>query len=218
MPTYIQNNQTKIQSTRGAMPVPAGSPHIGFVLDKSSSMESLSNNAIAGFNSLIEEQRKIAPDSKFSLSLFSDLDQLVYNALPVSEVPLLTAATYKTGGGTALNDGIGQMIQRIGKQTNRRNRVLIAILTDGAENFSREFGVEDIQRMITYRRLNYDWQFVFVTADEAGVQYGLKLGIQRANIVKFNADPSGITAIMIKLSAGMKAYQFGDKHYHLLLK
>ena len=102
-----------------------------------------------------------------SLALFNDTSRLLYDALPIAEAPPLTRELYKPSGNTALNDAIGQMIRAIGKRAKRQTRVLIAILTDGAENASRKFSKADILQMITYRRTTYDWQFIFIGPPEA---------------------------------------------------
>src|SRR6516225_2475102 len=134
-------------------------------------MKNLVYHAIAGFNGLVDEQRALlgaaCQGSSFSLTLFNDNVRLLYDALPIAEVPPLSRKLHEPAGGTALNDAIGSMIQTIGKRTRRSTRVLIAILTDGAENSSRSFSVADILQMITYRRTTYDWQFIFIGPREA---------------------------------------------------
>src|SRR5262249_46958406 len=120
------------------------------------------------------------------------------------------------GGGTALNDAIGTMIQRIGRRAKRQTRVLIAILTDGAENSSRSFAQAAILQMGTYRRTTNDWQFVFIGPEE-GLCYSLSIGIPKSNVVAFNTDPAGMRLVMGRLSKSMRAYQLGDHRYALKL-
>jgi hypothetical protein len=73
------------------------------------------------------------------------------------DAPLISRDLYRAdGGSTALNDGIVDIINRIGKQVSRSTPVLIAILTDGGENSSRAT-IEDVFSVITYRRTTYRW-------------------------------------------------------------
>jgi hypothetical protein len=223
-PAYIQNQPTgakvlesKFQlGGKGALPDTLQPPELGFVLDRSASMSSLINEAVTGFNTLVDEQRTVAPPANFSLSLFNYGIKLLYDAIPLPEVPPLTAALYEPDGGTALNDAIGSMIQGIGKRAKRSTRVLIAILTDGAENSSRQFSQADILQMVTYRRTTYDWQFIFIGPQDA-VPYALSIGIPKSNVVSFDADPAGIRLILDRLSKSMRAYQLGDRRYMLKL-
>jgi hypothetical protein len=226
MPAYIQNQPTgtktvqpnfQLKGGMGAVPDTVSAPEIGFVLDRSSSMHHLVNEAVNGFNTLVDEQRALTPPANFSFSLFNYDVKLVYDAVPIGQVASLTSATYEPYGGTALNDGIGSMIHSIGKRAKRSTRVLIAILTDGAENSSRSFSEADILQMITYRRTTYDWQFVFI-GPEAGLSYALSIGIPKSNVVAFDTDPAGMKLIMERLSKSMCAYQLGDRRYALKLR
>jgi hypothetical protein len=181
-------------------------------------MESLVNEAIGSFNTLLSEQQKLqevsGAGSSFSLALFNDAVRLLYDTVPIAEVPSLTRELYAPAGGTALNDAIGQMIQAIGKGARRSSRVLVAILTDGEENASRKFSKADIFQMITYRRTTYDWQFIFIGPPNSEA-YALSIGIPKSGIVSFSTDATGIKTVMARLSKGMKAYQLGDRRYML---
>jgi hypothetical protein len=137
-------------------------------------------------------------------------------AIPLPQVPVLTRTLYEPDGATALNDAIADMIRTISKAApSRATRVLIAILTDGGENSSRTF-TDDVASMITYRRTIYDWQFVFIGPEQA-LNYALRIGIPKSNIVAFDTDPAGITAIIARLSKSMQRYLLGDKRYALAL-
>jgi hypothetical protein len=225
MPAYISNQpassqivepQFQLKTERNGVSVPLQSPELGFVLDRSSSMNSLVNEAVTGFNSLVDEQRSLTPPATFSFSLFNNKVRLLYDAVPIGNVPALTPAIFEPFGGTALNDAIGSMIQHLGKRAKRQTRVLIAILTDGGENSSHSFGQADILQMVTYRRTTYDWQFIFI-GPEAALGYALSIGIPKSNVVAFKTDPAGIRQIMLRLSKSMAAYQLGDKRYALKL-
>jgi hypothetical protein len=226
VPTYIQKSSTQLQSAQkrgegaGAILEKAGTSELGIVLDESGSMSNLVNETLAALSNLLEEQRNLKDansSSAFSLALFNFVVRLVYDGVPIAEAKPLTRDLYEPAGGTALNDAIGSMIQIIGKRTRRGTRVLIAILTDGAENTSQRFSKADILQMIAYRRTTYDWQFIFIGPPEA-LDYALSIGIPKSNVVNFSADAAGITAIMGRLSKSMKAYQLGDRRYALKLR
>jgi uncharacterized protein YegL len=224
MPAYIQNNpQTKIQSQsgsggEGAAPETLHTPELGFVLDQSGSMNALVDEAILGFNTLLDEQRNLKTlTANFSLELFNHTVKLLFDAVPIAQLPPLTRQLYLPAGGTALNDAIGSMIRAIGKRARRSTRVLVAILTDGAENSSQTFSQADILQMISYRRITYDWQFVFIGPPHAA-SYALSIGIPQSNIVSFNADGVGVRLVLDRLSKSMRAYQLGDRRYALRLR
>jgi hypothetical protein len=221
MPTYIENQQTKL-----AIPKPQprtikiarnGPLELGLTLDRSSSMGHLRMAALRGFNQLLVEQRA---GSVISLSTFSDSVKLVYDRVAGEEVRNLEPRDYLPYGNTALLDGIGNMIWQIAKvwdPAEIKNPVLIAILTDGAENSSHEFSFEDIFKSIHFRRLVCNWEFLFFCADDAGVDYGLKFGIKRSNIVRFDANEGEITQLLLRVSHAVTAYRLGDRDFARLL-
>jgi hypothetical protein len=225
MPTYIQNQpagakivdpRCQLKRGRGAVPDTVQPLELGFVLDRSGSMASSCDEAITGFNTLVTEQRSVSSSALFSLSLFDNEDLVVHDALPLAEVPELTSETFIPRGSTALNDAIAAMIRRIGRRAKRSTRVLIAILTDGAENSSRQFSRDDVMRMIAYRRSTYDWQFIFIGPENA-LSYALSIGIPKSNVVAFDANPVAFRLLMGRLSKSMRAYQLGDRRYALKL-
>jgi uncharacterized protein YegL len=211
---YIQGSRSiQAAPVRGALVTKT--PLIGFVLDRSGSMQSLQDTALAGVNKLLDEQRATNPDARLSLLLFNDRTQLLRDAVPLPAVPHLTPATYEPHAGTALNDAIGAMITSIGQRVDRSTRVMIIVMTDGVENSSRKFRVEDICQIVSYRRTTYDWQFIFAGPDPG---YGLRIGIAPENCVGFEADSESLKSLVERLSASAKAYQLGDKTDALKLR
>ena len=204
-----------------AEPVATGPVQIGVVFDRSSSMMHLREAAVTGFNTLLDEQKKLGVPTRFSLSFFSNEVSVLHDARPIGDIGVMEPADYQPYGNTALYDGIGDMIEAIGRCVDPRpypSRVLVAILTDGQENVSKRFTHQQIFEAITYRRLACDWQFLFLGVGGQTVQTGLSLGIQKSNIVEFGADPEGVKKVMLTLSGAVKAYQLGDKNYAVLLK
>jgi hypothetical protein len=200
--------------TRRTAPLVIGAPQIGLVLDQSASMESIQTEAIAGVNNLLAEQ---PADARFSLVLFNNRVSVVHEATPIRDVPALTPASYAPQGGTALNDGIGTMIQSIGKHASRLTPVLVAIVTDGDENSSQQFKTSDIRQMIAYRQGIHGWSFIFLGPASA-LNYARTIGIPTENCVGFTASAQGVTAILDRLKKAVAAFQLGDRNYALRLR
>jgi hypothetical protein len=226
MPTYRQNSETLATAQKPlefAKPAQGGAIdlngplQIGFTLDSSESMGRLLDAAANGYNAFIEEQRSIGP-AEFTFNCFSSRVYPVHSALSIAEVPSIDAAFLGArSGATALLDGIGLVMREIGRRydelRSQRPRVLIAILTDGMENSSKEFSPGDIFQMIHYRRSLHRWEFLFIAASEAGEAYGLKLGIQKSNICRFETSVEGVRILMRRLSRSVGAYRLGDRNF-----
>ena len=91
---------------------------------------------------------------------------------------------YAPNGGTAMNDGIGTAIDKIGKwlsdmpEEERPSKNLIVIMTDGEENVSREYTLAKVQEMIKHQTEKYDWTFVYMGMDISNAKAAEDLGIK----------------------------------------
>lgn len=167
---------------------------ITVVLDRSGSMQSTRTDAEGGFNSFVADQRKIAGKCLVTLTQFDDVYEVVYSGRPISDVPPLTLVPRNS---TALLDAIGKTINDTGKRlaalsdADRPEHVIVVIITDGGENASREFKGDKIQEMIKHQRETYNWQFVFIGANQDAIATAASIGIPQANSLTFAANAVG---------------------------
>ena len=123
-----------------------------FVIDKSGSMSRLTKDTIEGFNGFVESQKD---DTKTTLTtiLFDTSWKTLHDGIDVYEVSPMTTKDYIAGGGTAMLDAIGEIINRVQDRhdelgTEKPEEVLFVITTDGEENSSREYSYEKIKKMV----------------------------------------------------------------------
>ena len=62
------------------------------------------------------------------------------------------------------------------KKSNRPDKVLITIVTDGHENASNEYNSEDIKRLINKKEKD-DWQFIYLAANQDAALAGGSIGV-----------------------------------------
>ena len=93
--------------------------HVAFIIDASGSMFSSTQDVIGGFQSTIEEQKKIE-NGKCAISLFQ-FDSKVHEVYLGKDVNEIESLTYKADGLTAMNDGIGTAITKIGEWLAKMN-------------------------------------------------------------------------------------------------
>ena len=158
--------------------------HVCFVIDESRSMCSSQSDVIGGFKRVIDEQKAIK-DGTCSVSLFKFEDEVteVYRGKDVNDVEYLDEHTYKPGGCTAMNDGIGTAIDRIGKwldgmkEEDKPEKNLIVIMTDGMENASKEYTGKQVRDMIKHQEEKYSWTFMYLGTDITDAKAAVDLGI-----------------------------------------
>jgi len=139
-------------------------------------MGSIRDDAIGGFNTFLEEQKKVPKKASFTLVLFDTIYNMVHEGKKLEEVEELTEKTYQPGGCTALLDALGKTLNNLKTRAKKNDNIIVAILTDGHENASKEFKRQDIFKMIEDRK-NDGWQFMFLAANQDAIKEGASYGI-----------------------------------------
>ena len=139
------------------------------ILDKSGSMSGTESDTAGGFNSLIEKQKSELTNAWVTTWLFNGQTELLYDRIPIREVKPMTAADIEVGGNTALYDAVGNAIKRtelIQKHLRKEDvpdLTLVAIMTDGYENASRQYNNSEIRELIEQKKQD-GWEFLFLAA------------------------------------------------------
>lgn len=168
------------------------------ILDRSGSMASIKDDAIGGFNTFIEGQKKVQGTANVTLVLFDNEYEKVYENIDINSVAILTDQVFVPRNTTALNDAIGKTINEVGDRLNktpedqRPEKVLITILTDGYENASREFDNNKIKEMINHQREKYSWEFIYLAANQDAFATAGNYGISKGFASNFVASGSGV--------------------------
>jgi uncharacterized protein with von Willebrand factor type A (vWA) domain len=149
-------------TSRGGVLVARGTV-IAVVMDRSGSMLACREEMISAFAQFIANQQDTPRSCLVSLYQFNDQFEAVYEGVTLEAVPPLTL---EPAGGTALYDAIAAAVTAT--ERTRPVKVIMVIITDGADNSSREFkgsrGAQQITSIIRRRKLE-GWEFVFIGAD-----------------------------------------------------
>lgn len=181
-----------------------------FVVDRSGSMSSIVADMKGGFDAFIAKQKETPGEVRVTHTQFDDVFEPVYAGKPLSEVGPLEL---EPRGMTALCDAIGKTINETGARLSampeheRPSQVLFVIITDGGENSSSEFKRDQIHQMITHQRDVYNWEFVFLGANQDAISVGMSLGISKGNSVTTQANAVGTKALFVGLSANVANYR-----------
>lgn len=155
--------------------------HICFIVDSSSSMSNAVSDVVGGFDKIIKEQRE-NDKGQCSISLFTFASNVEEKFIG-KDVKEITKLDYNPSGMTAMNDGIGTAIDKIGawlrdmKEEDRPSKNLIVIITDGQENHSKEYSLSKVQEMIKHQTEKYSWDFMYIGADVTEKKTADNLGI-----------------------------------------
>ncbi len=169
---------------------------IVFILDRSGSMSGLEKDTVGGFNSLIEKQKREEGEALVSCVLFDHESEVLYDRVPLEQVPVMTEKQYYVRGCTALLDALGGAVQHIRtvhkyiREEDRPEKTLFVITTDGMENASRSFTAEAVKALIAAQK-ERGWEFLFLGANIDAVATAGSFGIDRDHAVKYCCDAGG---------------------------
>ena len=170
---------------------------IVFILDRSGSMAGLEDDTIGGFNAFLEKQKKEEGEALLSAVLFSNGSEVIYDRVDIRKVEPMTDAQYRVGGCTALLDAIGgavhhiRTVHRYAREEDRPGKTVFVITTDGMENASREYGYDDVQRMVKQAQEEHGWEFLFLGANMDAISAAKSFGIREDRAVRYKADRAG---------------------------
>lgn len=168
-----------------------------FILDRSGSMSGLESDTVGGFNAMIEKQKKEEGEALISTVLFDNESKVLHDRVEVQKIERMTEKDYSPGGCTALLDAIGGAIRHIGnihkyaRHEDVPERTIFVITTDGMENASRYYTVEEVKRMIARQKERYGWEFLFLGANIDAVETARAFGIGEDRAVNYHADAQG---------------------------
>lgn len=191
--------------------------HIAVVLDRSGSMQSIKADTIGGFNEFLKAQKAAPGKATLTLVQFDDVSETVWDSADISGVKPLTDETYKPRGSTALLDTIGKVINQTGQALSgldeavRPSKVVFVILTDGHENASHEFSLQNINEMITHQRDKYAWEFVFLGANQDAILVAGRMGISQVSAMTFAANAKGTASAFSSTARMVSDYRAGGR-------
>jgi len=167
--------------------------HLYFLLDRSGSMQSIKSDIEGGFAAFVEEQRAAAGQCRATLAQFDDVYEVVYADRPIADVPPLDLQPRNM---TALHDAMGRLITDAGQslaalpEDQRPGTVIVAIMTDGLENASKEWHGASIKALVEQQTRQYGWQFLYMGADQDAVEVGQGLGVAAGSSVTYSRGKS----------------------------
>lgn len=187
-----------------------GKTHVGISRDHSASMRSLAEAARKDYNQLltnIQDGNKISESTLTTVICgdHSSRASVSSHTQPAMNAKPLTA--YDTpGGSTPLFDSIGLLINEL-KTINAgpNDAFLVMIVTDGAENSSKQWNQTSIVSEIRALQATDKWTFVF-RVPKGHRRTVENWGIDAGNIQEWETSTRGMEAASVQSSVAMASY------------
>lgn len=191
--------------------------HYLLVLDRSGSMRSCWTSTINGLNEQLGTIRALEekyPEQKYFITLvaFDNEIETIIEDTPISKVKDFDGTEFPPRGMTALHDAIGMSISNLKTNLSKKNKesdsistALVVVMTDGAENDSKEYNAESVKKLIDELDATDAWTFSYMGANQDAVLTAKSFGIVAGNSVNYSSTTRGASVANSTLSKAIGA-------------
>ena len=154
-------------------------------------MQTMKERMETAFREFISEHKRV-PSTRLTVIQFDDIDDQEYSFRDVPIKSVRGGITIRPRGNTPLLDafckaidGTGERLSRM-READRPDQVLFVVITDGAENASREFTRQNVFDRVTRQRNSYKWQFVYMGANQDSFAEAATFNIPRGQTMNYS--------------------------------
>lgn len=183
-----------------------GDTEVTFVMDRSGTMASIATAVQQSFRKFAGDQRE---GTKFNLVEFDDEYDVRFDGATAAQVQDYTLVPRNM---TRLHDAIGRTITDLKARyaVKRPRSIILVVVTDGLENDSRHFDIEQVNKLIGECE-SAGWEIVFLAANQNAVKVGCDLGFSLRKSMTFAANADGVHGAFDSLSSNLVAFSAGTK-------
>lgn len=202
---------TTAQAASGPLPLPVRQKNftdVIFVLDRSGSMSGLMSQARNNLTQQLEQLRQASgPNDQYNVTIIN-FDDEIKTTVSGENVLHMSKGAYSAyldaSGSTRLYDAVLEAISVARARDDSKQAFLISVVTDGAENASRNH-VSEVARQV--RELTAKDRFTFAYAGPPGSEYtGRSMGIPDGNITTWEGTARGIATLGTTSNAALNSY------------
>ncbi len=186
---------------------------LALIADRSGSMSSIAKDMNGGIATLLSEQGKQPGALAVDIWTFDDKVEHPFEWVRPDDVK---ADIIVPRGRTALNDAVGQAIVSIGErlasmdEDDRPAKVIVCVVTDGAENASTEYTNERVLELVKTQTEQYGWEFMYLAANVDAFATGQQYGFSRGQTMSYDATSQGAASTISAASAGITRSRLGQ--------
>jgi hypothetical protein len=176
---------------------------IGVLVDRSGSMWTIKGDMQDGLESFLDQQKEFPGETQVTLAQFDSAYEVVYPPTDIKKIAKYVLVPRNT---TALLDAMGKFVTEVGQRLNgqkehqRPGKVVLVIITDGFENASTEWKVEDVRKLVEQQQQLYNWEFIFLGSNIDAVTTAATYGIAADSSLTYAASAMGTQNMASSLS------------------
>jgi hypothetical protein len=149
------------------------------IVDRSGSMADIAADMEGGIRTLLDEQAAQPGRLTVDFVRFDDKYEHVAKLADPAKVKVKISPR----GSTALLDAVGRAVTEFGEtlaampEEERPGTVLVAIVTDGLENASKEWQGFQVKELIEQQQRDYSWVVTYLGANQDAISVAHHIGI-----------------------------------------
>ena len=169
-------------------------------------MEDCRTDAIGAVNSYL---RQVKDDKEMeatvSLIIFDSQGiDLIRDHVSAGSCAELAASEYQPRAATPLLDAVGHGVAMLDKRKEAGARSILAVMTDGLENASREYTKEAIKALLDRKQKEDGWLVLYLGAGHDAWAQASAIGLHAGNVASF--DKQAVGSSMAALGTRARRY------------
>lgn len=181
---------------------PAKPVEVVMIVDRSGSMALIKDDVIGGFNTFLKAQQDLPGEANLTLVLFDDRYEVPIENVSIQKVAPLNDATFVPRGSTALYDALNRALSAL--HARAPEKAIVAIVTDGQENASREATLAQVKELVTKAEAR-GWHVHYLAANQDAFAVSAQFGVVRN--LNFTADSAGVTSAYADITRSATNYR-----------
>ena len=183
------------------------------VLDRSGSMSTIRDDMVGGLEEMLRTHAAEPGLLTVDVVTFDDQVEVTHHFANPGDVKIELVPR----GRTALHDAMGYAINGFGAQLAalpehaRPGNVQVIVVTDGMENASHEYAADTVRRMVAKQAKEFDWDFVFLGADQDAVLTASDLGITADKAMTYARGKGNVAAMNVALTGKLRSVRSGRR-------
>lgn len=185
-----------------------GTTHVVAILDRSGSMGigGKARAAEEAWRGLVMEQERYPGRILYSVVQFDTEYEVVHKGVgPEAAKDVVVMPR----GATALLDAIGKTLSDL-RGDPKGDKVVVAVMTDGEENSSREYNYDTCFRAVEEAQ-GRGWQVLFMGCNQNAIKEASKMGFTVGQTMTYAPSAVGTQATVNSLSNNLAGYRSGTR-------
>jgi hypothetical protein len=129
---------------------------------------------------------------------------LIRDHVPAGSCAELAAAEYQPRAATPLLDAVGHGVTVLDKRKEAGARSILAVMTDGLENASREYTKETIKALLDRKQKEDGWLVLYLGAGHDAWAQASAIGLHAGNVASF--DKLAVASSMAAVGTRARRY------------